>query len=468
MEPGIFQALSYRSGFPLENPELLSRYLPPVSEGIASAWLKENIPQGSWILDPFCASPRTVVEIARAGYRILATANNPIGRFLLELSANTPTPEELKSALSELASSYKGTDRIEPHIRSLYNTLCARCGQVVSADAFYWEQGSPSPDVRSYNCPFCGDSGEHPCTPYDVEQSSQFTTSGLHKARALERVVAAGDQDRIHVEQALSVYLPRALYALITVINKVEGLNISSTHKKYLSALLLHTFDQANVMWKIPVSRERRRQLTVPRHFRENNVWLALEQAVNLWSTENSTNDTSAIPISIWPESPPESGGICLYEGRFASLADAITRLDIKSVCTVIPRPNQAYWTLSALWTGWLWGRDAVKPFKSVLHRQRYDWGWHTSALASVIKQLTNVLPSSTFVYGILAEVEPGFITSSLVASAISGLNLQGLAIRQEENQVQILWKTNSEADSLVLHKSILDLGIELQKIPGN
>jgi hypothetical protein len=74
---------------------------------------------------------------------------------------------------------------------------------------------------------------------------------------------------------------------------------------------------------------------------------------------------------------------------------------------------------LSALWTGWLWGRDAVKPFKSVLHRQRYDWGWHTSALASVIKQLANVLPSSTFVYGILAEVEPGFITSSLVASPV-------------------------------------------------
>ena len=64
-----------------------------------------------------------------------------------------------------------------------------------------------------------------------MELSSQFSSSGLHKARALERVVASTDQDRIHVEQALSVYIPRALYALITIINKIEGLNISQQVK---------------------------------------------------------------------------------------------------------------------------------------------------------------------------------------------------------------------------------------------
>jgi hypothetical protein len=186
---------------------------------------------------------------------------------MLEMAANPPNPEDLKSALAELAASYKGDERIEPHIRALYNTYCARCGQLVSADAFLWEHGHPAPYMRIYTCPNCGDSGEHPCTPYDIERANQFFSGGLHKARALERVVASNDQDRIHVEQALSVYIPRALYALITIINKIEGLNISATGQKHLAALLLYAFDQANALWSVPGTRTRRRQLTIPRHF---------------------------------------------------------------------------------------------------------------------------------------------------------------------------------------------------------
>src|SRR4030065_1581693 len=376
MNESMFGALAYIPGVANKTPEPLCRYLPPIPDGVISTWVDKNIPKGSWILDPFGASPRLAVEAARSGYRLLVTANNPIIRFLLEIAVDPPKSEDLKSALSELAASYRADDRMEPHIRSLYNTLCARCGQVVSADAFLWEHGNPSPYARIYTCPFCGDTGEHPCTPYDVERASQFSTGGLHKARALERVVASNDQDRIHVEQALSVYIPRALYALISIINKIEGLNSSIIGQKHLAVLLLYAFDQANAMWRVPGPRERRRQLAIPRHFRENNVWVALEQGIDLWSSSDESQTSSAIPISTWPDLPPASGGICIYEGRLISIADSISGLDIKSVCAAIPRPNQAFWTLSALWTGWLWGREAVGSFKSVLHRHRYDWGW--------------------------------------------------------------------------------------------
>ena len=37
----------------------------------------------------------------------------------------------------------------------------------------------------------------------------------------------------------------------------------------------------------------------------------------------------------------------------------------------VLPRPNQAYWTLSAMWSGWLWGIEAVAPLHSALERIR-------------------------------------------------------------------------------------------------
>jgi hypothetical protein len=334
MDQSMFGSMAYIPGEAIKNPEPLSRYLPPIPDCVISTWLSKNIPIGSWILDPFGASPRLIVDAARAGYRLLVTANNPVARFLLEMAATPPKIEDLKYALAELAASYKADERMEPHIQSLYNTRCARCGQIVSAEAFLWEHGDPSPYTRIYTCPFCGDSGEHPCMPYDAELVSQFSSSGLHKARALERVVAATDQDRIHVEQALSIYPPRALYALITIINKIEGLNISPIGQKNLAALLLYAFDQGTAMWRYPGQRERRRQLTIPRHFRENNIWMMLEQGINIWSTGIGLDAYPSIPILFWPEEPPASGGICVHEGRLVSISDTLSKINIKAVST--------------------------------------------------------------------------------------------------------------------------------------
>jgi len=464
MKTSIFGTIPYIPGVLPLKPGPLSRYLPPIPDGIISTWLPMNVQQGSWILDPFCASPRLAVEAAHAGYRVLVTANNPIARFLLEMMADPPASKDLKAALAELAASYIGDERIETHIRSLYNTYCARCGQIVSADAFLWEHGNPSPYMRIYTCPSCGDSGEHPCTPYDLAHSSQFSSSGLHKARALERVVATNDQDRIHVEQALSVYIPRALYALITVINKIQGLNISSTGQKHLSALLLYAFDQANVMWRVPSQNERRRQLTIPRHFRENNIWAALEAGINSWSTSDKPELNSAVTVTTWPNVPPSTGGICIYEGRLIAIIDSLKDINIKSVCTAIPRPNQAFWTLSALWAGWLWGREAVGTFKSVLHRQRYDWAWHTSALSSVFKQLANLLDPSTPILGLIGEAEPGFIGAVLVAAGVIGCRLESMAIRPEEDQAQIIWKSENNAELIRIGTSLTQVAIQSAK----
>ena len=111
---------------------------------------------------------------------------------------------------------------------------------------------------------------------------------------------------------------------------------------------------------KIPDQKERRRQLTISRHFRENNIWSHLRKGLIYGARVIARTSYSAIPVTTWPEIPPPTGGICIYEGRFITIADSLKNIDITSVCTAIPRPNQAFWTLSALWAGWLWGRDAV------------------------------------------------------------------------------------------------------------
>lgn len=440
-------ALPYIPGTTALSPRPLARYLPPLNHGVITHWLHSNVPKGAWIIDPFGASPRLVIEAAQAGYRVLAAVNNPVARFLLEIAANRPSQVELRAALSELASAHRGGERLEPHIRSVYQTTCAACGQSIMAEAFLWDRGANAPYARIYKCPYCQDEGEHPVNESDIHLATQFAGSGLHRARALEQVTLPNDPDRIYVEEALSHYLPRAVYVLFTLFNRLDGLEISATRRRYLQALLLHACDMGNTLWAIPTSRPRPRLLATPPRFRENNIWLALEHAIEICGEQASPVN---IPLMYWPEKPPVEGGICLFEHRLRDLASSIKEQPFEAVITAIPRHNQAFWTLSALWAGWLWGREAVGPFKAVLRRRWYDWAWHTSALYIALQYLATMLKPKTPFFGILSEAEPGFLTAALTAADAAGFALESLSLHEDDAQAQILWRQNIQP-----HKAI-------------
>jgi len=340
------------------------------------------------MLDPFGTAPRLTAEAARAGYRVLVTANNPVTRFLLEMAAAPPSESELKAALADLAVSKKGDERLETHLQSLYITPCSNCGQETPARAFLWKKGELAPFARIYECPACGESGEKPVSPFDVEHIREITESaGLHRARLLERVAPPDDPDREYAEEALSVYQPRAIYALATLINRLDSPGVTAERRRALSALFLSACDAASNLWKADNDRPRPKQLTVSNEFRENNIWMALEAAVAEWAT-----DAAPVPFVQWPNKLPESGGVLLFEGRIADLASVINEAPIAAVVGVLPRPNQAFWTLCALWAGWLWGRESTEAFKLVLRRRRYDWGWHTEALQAAMHHLFELL----------------------------------------------------------------------------
>ena len=432
-------SIPFIPGQPRARSGPLERFLPPIAGGVAKDWLQARFPPGSWVLDPFGAAPQLAVEAARAGYRVLVAANNPIARFMLEMAASSPKESELRAALADLGASYRRDERIEPHIRALYLTNCAQCRQEIMAEAFVWDRGAPAPSSRIYRCSHCGSAGEHPSTETDAAHAAQFASGGLHRARALERVAPLDDPDRPHVEEALEVYLPRAVYALFTLINKLES--FPAHRRTHLAALLLAACDQANTLWSYPTARARPRQLTVPPRFRENNVWLALENAVAQWAT-----DAPAVPFSTWPEQPPIEGGISVFEGRLKDLGGQgnLARIPIAAVLAALPRPNQAFWTLSALWAGWLWGREAAAPFKSVLRRRRYDWAWHSTALHAALKNLTPLLKPGTPFYGLIGEAEPGFLSAAMIAAGSATFDLSGIALRAENGQAQIDWRSGA------------------------
>ena len=432
--------------------ELLTRYLPPIPAGVAEAWLRAHLPRGTWVLDPFGAAPHVAVEAARAGYRVLVAAGNPILRFLLELAACPPSEGDLRAALAELAASRKGEERLEPHLRSLYQTACGNCNQPVSAQAFLWERGAPAPYARLYQCPSCGELGERPATPTDIALAESYAETGLHRARALERIAPPGDPDRANAEEALSVYQPRAIYALITLINRLEGLLATpstpgtdpAVRRRCLIALVLSALDQANSLWSIHPGRARPKQLSLSTRFRENNVWLAMEEAV-----QTLAGKAQPVTLASWPDGPAGEAGLVIFEGRIkdlsATLLAAPPAAPIQAALAALPRPNQAFWTLSALWAGWLWGREAIGPFKSALHRRRYDWGWHTTALHTAFSAVYPQLPPGAPFFGLIGEAEPGFLSASLIGADLAGFQLKGLALRAEDGPAQFTWVKSAE-----------------------
>ncbi len=420
---------------------VLERYLPRLHDGAAASWLESTLPEkGTWVIDPFGASPQLALEAAQAGYRILVISNNPITRFLLEMMATPPEEEELQAALADLASAKRGDERLEGHIRSLYTTTCDQCGQQVDARAFLWHRDALTPFARVYACPYCDHAGEFPATEEDIEKAEKFSLHGPHRARALERVAGSRDPNRYHAEEALDTYLPRAVYALINMINKLDGIPLEAQEGMYLRALLLAACDRGNNLWRTPKEHIRPKQLTTPPRFIEHNLWLALETAIPLWA-----NDSPATPLTFWPEGPPESGGICLYQGQVKDLTTHIDQIPVGAMITAMPRPNQAYWTLSALWAGWLWGREAIGPFVKVLRRRRYDWAWHTAALYSPLRRLSELLPPKTPFLGMITENEAGFDAAAMVAADLADFQLDGIALRVKEGQTQLVWHKNDE-----------------------
>ncbi|HMU92072.1 MAG TPA: hypothetical protein PKE35_06785 [Anaerolineales bacterium] len=454
----------YIPGMKPADPGPLSRFLPPLEEGVISGWLSTQpfgaaqSGPGTWLLDPFGFSPRLVLEAARSGTRVLVTANNPITRFLLEMFANPPPESEFIAALADLGAVKKGDERLAGHLQSLYLTKCEKCNQQIHANAFLWRKGEDAPYARIYECKHCGDSGEHPATEEDIERAKKIAeTDTLHRTRAFEKVVALNDEDRFYAEEAIQHYLPRPLYVITTIVNRLDSLNLSAERKRALTALVLIACDAGNTIWAHPAERPRPKQLSTPSQFREHNVWMVLERGLTLWSETGST-----VPCEAWPKKIPESGGICIYEGRLKDLAQLVKKeIPISAVIGSVPRPNQAFWTLSALWAGWLWGKEAVEPYRVALRRRRYDWAWNATALHSAFNHLNDLLPDGVPFFAFLPEPEPSFLTSAFTAASASGFSLVNVALRTEHDPVQVIWKSGKKEKPQTADDSLLQTSIQ-------
>lgn len=429
-------AISHVPGRPAEAGPL-SRFLPPLERGVVTEILdRERSPQ--LILDPFGSSPALVIEAAQAGRPVLVAVNNPVTRFVLMRQLAPLNQVDLQKALASVGDISKNGGRMEDFLLELYATTCSHCSGTVTADYFVWEAEVSEPVMKAYVCPHCGRAAEDPVTFIDVERAQSFDSRGLQRALALGKVAAVDDPLRQPAEAVLQVYPSRAIYALMTLITKLDTFDDERVAGEAVDALLLSACDAADALWAHPEGRLRPKQLTPSPRFRELNLWRAMERSIRHW-----TSSSEGIPHTRWPEdSLPEGGQVAVFSGPVRDLAGSLPESFNAFLLTIPPRPNQAFWSLSTLWAAWLWGQQAAEPIRASLRRKRYDWAWHASALRLAMGEITPRLLSSVQQQALLPESEPGFHAACLSAWDACGWRIDGAALRADRGSARLRWRS--------------------------
>ncbi len=443
----------------------LGSYLPAIHKGVVEKWLVNNLSPSDWVLCPFGSSPQAALEAAQAGFRVLIPIHNPILRFLLRKSAAPPSYEDLNSALVKLASSYKGKERLKPHLLSLYETDCALCGRKTSAVSFIWDKSSSKPVSKICRCSTCGEKSTADLSDADLDLALSFSDQSPTHARALTRVTSPADPIRAQVENALGTYPPRSVYALFAALNKVSGFSLPPVERSNLEILLLHAFylcSQPPGGTDLSDNDSEIENET----FREENVWFAMEDALNCW-----IGDGLSIPVTSWPELPPEGGGITIFSGRVKELMPQLIGFPIRGMVMVYPRPTPEFWSLSALWSGWLWGQEAAAPLRGILSSRELDWSWMTHASQITIRDLSEVLPDQIPALGLMPEVGRQSLLAWVSGSLAAGLELNSLALDPDLRQGQSWWTVNPVPGGSPLdinHRAIIrEAGLESLKEAG-
>lgn len=430
--PGIPYIPAGEKGFEIP----LERMLPPCPNVVFARWLNNNFPAGSWVVDPAGNNPLTALQAAQAGYRVLSIRSHPITHFMLETIAKAPSDNDFSRALNEMLRTRVGSETLAIHLQGLYETVCPGCGQSSQAQGFIWEKGQDQPKLRLVDCPKCGQKGEFPPAQADLEKIKTIDEQKkMTRARARQKVLLGMEGSPPAIEESLDCYLNRPLYFLMTCINKVDGLMVNEDIKHAIQAILLHLMDAGNNLWHWPPKNDQPHTLNPPAVFLEKNLWMELRQAVHLW-----TALASPIPITHWPQLPPESGGICLYPHSKKVLNEIAAEIKSSAMIGNFSRPNPAWLALSVLWSSWLWGMPAVERLRHSLEIRRYDWRWSAAGMQTTFRQSEILLSGEGKVFASLHDPSPSSLFACICSARTSHLKLKGIAMREEKEFAELEW----------------------------
>ncbi len=440
---------------------VLERFLPPYYESGVNQWLTAICQPGDSLFDPFGSHPLLALDAAQKGYTVFVNSHNPILQLALQVFASAPTQKDFNRALAAFSTIKRGDEFLEQHLISLFNTKCPQCGEIVPATAFIWIKDAPLPARKIINCPKCHQIGEFDIDTYDIHVLEKIGSAKLHHSRALSSVSDPTNPLLAEIESMLDIFPTRSLYTLLNMTNRIKGNIPDEKNQLLLMGLLLNFCDTCNALWDPENKRFRPKQLTLPTVYKEINPWMLIPAWIEAWGQYKTP-----IPITTWPSISDQPGGsICLLPFRLKESISLMKTRPIKAVIGIIPRPSNAFWSLSAFWSGWLFGLPAVKSMSFAFNRKRYDWNWQADALAASFEWINQSIDIQTPILLNAPELTPGFVSSLFAAGHTADWIPLHAAMNAEQENLYCVWKQreiNSPQKSIIesqnaLKNSLLD-----------
>lgn len=439
------QILHFVPGEPHKPSGLLPGHFRPVPGNVVRAYLEAYTRPGDLVVDLFCEGPTVLRQAVLAGRRAVGSSFNPLAVRLTRLALAPPARRQLDAAITRLGDAPRMGVPFREHIEDLYAVRCPRCGLTTPADAFTWDRDAATIRQVHWQCQHCGHQVAPPPPGDESVRGETVERRGLHYWYAVDRIAPAGDPLRERAQQLLELYTPRNLYALSSLLMKIESLFADDDTQQMLKLLLLSCLDTCSSLYG-PESPSPRHRLRPPAHFLERNVWRALVVAAADFPAADCgepfplTDDAGTLLAS---DGPPLAALLPFGVHRLViSLPSGCAALVIASP----PRPDPALWSLSWLWTGWLFGHQVAAPLKPLLRQWRVDWDWYARTMQATFRALRALLDDGAPLILIFDDSEPAMIEALTLALSGAGY-APGAWIRQADTHAYRL--TSHRAPSL-------------------
>jgi hypothetical protein len=436
----------------------LARYLQPMPVGVASAYIEAWTEPGQIVLDPFCQDETILREAIQSGRKVIAVSFNPLtvlavrGRLTLRAEPFDyaqgrpqgeawPDSRQLDTGFTRLSESLKAGIRLREHLEALYSTTCPGCQHPTVADYFVWDKEQQVPVEKGYRCEHCGSEGLARVDPADLETLSRIETRSFHYWYIVDRVAPRGGDSREHAQKLLELYTPRNLYALASLLIKIESLFPELPLQDAFKLLLLACLDSCSNLYSIE-DRARPQRLHPPARFIEPNVWRAFQtayQEARQWSPPPQVHlathlgevvapaPSASLRTSLlaWAEGGPPNAFLDVRTVR--SLSRQLPEESVVLVVATPPHLDPTFWSLSYLWSGWLLGPKAAAYLKPLLGRRRTDWAWYHRAMTAVFRALYGLLRPQGRLVLVLATEASALVEALLFAASGAGFELENL-----------------------------------------
>ena len=403
----------------------LARVLRPLPAGVAGAYITAYTSPGDLVLDLFCEGETVIREAAATEREVLAVNFNPVAILAVRGLAGLAGCQALDTALTRLGDAPKAGRPLREHLHALYSAPCPQCHRPVPADYFVWDRERDEPVEKRYHCPACGSEGLIPVQPADLEALERIDPRGFSYWYVLDRVAPLGDPNRDQARRLLNLYTPRALYALTTLLIKIEALYPDSPQQEALKWVLLSCLERCSNLHAADGEERSEaawpRRLRPPARFVERNVWQVFMEASDL---ARQAMAAPALPLNAQAR---------IEACTVRRLSRELPPGNVALIITAPPAYDYTFWALSYLWSGWLLGPEAAAALKSLLPHRRPDWDWYRRALTAAWRALRPALRDDGRAVLIFTTEQLPLVEVSLLALIGAGYGLESFILHADD-----------------------------------